>query len=463
VAQVNYNLFKGKHMENQKQDTSGGVRSKPSTDWFSNILRGPGGIVLGLKLVEPWPEPVDGRILLNELRDYLKRFIVLPQWAAETLALWILHTFMFHLRDVSTYIGIESPTRRCGKSTLVRLLSKLVNRAVVSSNISSPAFFRVIEDLQPTLFIDEADALLPGNDELKGILNSGYNRDAAFVWRVAPHRGEEGKGKEKGERSRDSSRLVVYSCWCPKAISIIGRLSDTLSDRCIVLRMHRKMKTEKCERLKTVDATRFKRQCVRFAMDHGEIAEAEPEIPASLNDRAADIWEPLLAEADIAGGEWPELARKAAVGLSGNCGQEGSPIGALLLDLYLSFMTTGSKRRFSRELVESLNGGGDRPWMELTKGRGVTESWLAKQLGPFGIRSRLMRIGEVVARGYLEEDFTETCQRYITKSEVELMKEELVSRQQAEQGPSTPTGQSIGPDTKPPRAEDGNQGNVGEP
>src|ERR1041385_7852989 len=64
-----------------------------------------------------WPEPVDGKQLLDSIVQILKRFVVLPPWASETLALWIVHTYAFQLRDVSTYIGIESPEPRCGKTT----------------------------------------------------------------------------------------------------------------------------------------------------------------------------------------------------------------------------------------------------------------------------------------------------------------------------------------------------------
>src|SRR5205085_1214171 len=73
---------------------------------------------------------------------------------------------------------------RCGKTTLLGVLSELVNRPVVAANISSPAFFRVIEETQPTLLIDEADTFLQGSDELRGILNAGYSKKTAFVWRV---------------------------------------------------------------------------------------------------------------------------------------------------------------------------------------------------------------------------------------------------------------------------------------
>src|SRR5260221_4941748 len=121
---------------------------------------------LKIPMIEPWPEPVDGSVLLDEMVCTLKLFVILPKWAAETLALWILHTYAFQLRDVTTYIGLESPEHRCGKTTLVSLLNELANRAVASSNISPPAFFRVIEELSPTLLIDEVDTFLNGNDQL---------------------------------------------------------------------------------------------------------------------------------------------------------------------------------------------------------------------------------------------------------------------------------------------------------
>ena len=94
---------------------------------------------LGIREVEPWPEVVDGKELLDELVEVLTRFVVLPKFGAETLALWVLHTYAFELRDVSTYIGIESPEKRCGKTTLLAVLSELVSRPVVAANISSPA------------------------------------------------------------------------------------------------------------------------------------------------------------------------------------------------------------------------------------------------------------------------------------------------------------------------------------
>ncbi len=156
-----------------------------------------------------------------------------------------------HLRDVTTDIGIESPEKRCGKTTLLSLLNELANRAVAASNISPPAFFRVIEDLAPTLLIDEVDTFLKGNDQLKGILNAGYKKKTAFVLRAAPS--QPSSEETEGETTTQPAVIKRYSCWCPKALAKIGAFPDTLADRCIIIRMQRKTSKEQCDRSRDLD------------------------------------------------------------------------------------------------------------------------------------------------------------------------------------------------------------------
>jgi hypothetical protein len=404
-----------------------------------------GESALELPRVEPWPEAVEGAALLDELEQVLKRIVVLPQWAAEALALWTVHTCAFELREVTTYVGVESPEKRCGKTTLLTLLAELVNRPVVASNISSPAFFRVIEETRPTLLIDEADTFL-ATDQLRGILNSGYNRKGAFVVRVRRFgaEGTEQKSEVRDQRSeggegwRRGSRLARFSCWCPKAMARIGRFADTLADRCILIRMQRKTSREECGRLRDFELEPLRRKCARFVADHAaEIAAARPEIPPELNDRAADIWEPLLALADLARGEWPARARQAALGLTA-AAQESTPIGSLLFDIFLAFRLAEGERIFSRDLAARLNRMEARPWAELRKGKEITELWVAQKLRPYGIQPRTIWIGENHAKGYLEEDFTDVYRRYMSRSEVEAFRAECktISEQRGNNEPS---------------------------
>jgi putative DNA primase/helicase len=364
--------------------------------------------------ITPWDSPIDASLLLHDLARLIARHVILPKWGAETLALWTLHTYTFHLRHVSTYIGLESPEKRCGKTTLLGVLSQLVNRPVVAANISSSAFFRVIEELQPTLLIDEADTFLRGNEEIRGILNSGYTRQTAFVVRV--------RRSLSSDDSGQPSNLATFSSWCPKIIAAIGHLPETLADRCILIRMHRKTPTESCERLTRLDTTDLRRQCARFALDFTEaIPTARCEIPTPLNDRAGDIWEPLFVLADLAGEDWPRIAREAAVALSASA-EKHNPIGALLLDIFCHFILTKNKRVFSRTLVEHLKDQSDRPWSEARAGKGITELWLAQQLRPYGISPKTLWIGPDAAKGYLKDDFDLLFRRYITKADVEELK-----------------------------------------
>src|SRR5688572_31347417 len=154
--------------------------------------------VLDLPAVEAWNAGVDGAELLDGLSALLRRYVVLPKWGVEALALWVVHTYAFPLREVTTYVGVVSPEKRCGKTTLLTLLSMLANRALVASNISPPAMIRVIEEVQPTMLIDEADSFLQGEDELRGILNAGYSRESAYVVSVGTEWGKD-EGRIKNE------------------------------------------------------------------------------------------------------------------------------------------------------------------------------------------------------------------------------------------------------------------------
>ena len=55
--------------------------------------------------VEPWGEPVDGDLLLHEMARTLRRFVVLPKWGPEALALWVVHTYGYDLRESARMWG----------------------------------------------------------------------------------------------------------------------------------------------------------------------------------------------------------------------------------------------------------------------------------------------------------------------------------------------------------------------
>ena len=119
--------------------------------------------------IEPSPEPVDGAKLLNNLRQVFRRYIVLPKGADVALPLWVLHAWTYDAGDISPFMVLVSPTKRCGKTNVLILLYYLTPRSELASNISAAALFRYIEEVRLTLLIDEADAFVKDNEELRGI------------------------------------------------------------------------------------------------------------------------------------------------------------------------------------------------------------------------------------------------------------------------------------------------------
>ncbi len=242
---------------------------------------------------EPWYKPIDGAVLLDDLVSAIKSYCVLAEGAAEAVALWVLHTYCLAAATVSPILLINSPEKRCGKTTLLAVLNFLVRRAAPASNISSAVLYRAIEKYQVTLLIDEADSFLVGkraNDELRGVINSGHTRFSAYVWR------NEGDDHEPRR----------FSTWGAKAIALIGNAPDTIMDRAIVVPMRRKMPGESVSRFR-IDRpevfTDLTRKCQRWAVDNIQALKesCEPDLPPELHDRASDNWRPLVAMAELAG------------------------------------------------------------------------------------------------------------------------------------------------------------------
>jgi hypothetical protein len=210
-------------------------------------------------------------------------------------------------------------------------------------------------------------------------------------------------------------------------MAAIGRLPETLADRCIVISMQRKATLEKCEPLRLLDPTPLRRQAARFVLDHRDaIAAARPQLPDDLNDRAADIWEPLFVLADLAAADWPRKARQAAVELTSKA-QETSPLAGLFLGITGVFAINKCGQIFSRNLVEGLNRLPIHIWRPLTKGKDLTERSLAQLLRPYGISPVILTIEDHRSRGYTQDDFREPARRYVTPAQAQSLLDDLAA------------------------------------
>ncbi|MEI8120820.1 MAG: DUF3631 domain-containing protein [bacterium] len=350
---------------------------------------------------DPWPDEVSGKHLLTEIAQLIRRYVVLQQEAIDAISLWIVFAHAHEGAQISPILCLTSPTKRCGKTTLLHLVGSLVPRPLFAANITPAAIYRTIERHIPSLLVDEADTFVRGNEELRGILNSGHLRSAAIVVRTA----------------RGDFEPRTYRTWCPKVVALIGRLSDTIEDRAIMIPLKRCVSGEKPERLRFDSLDQLipvQRRAFRWAKDHAtELQYSDPIIPVELGDRAADNWRHILAIADLAGGEWPRRARVAAVTLSGSGGDREENVCELLLhDIKDLFEKRQADRMSSEEIVLALADMYDRPWPEFTHNKPMTKAKLARLLKPFGIQTMTFRTGPDLRKGYSAQSFHDAFSRY---------------------------------------------------
>jgi hypothetical protein len=348
---------------------------------------------------EPWPQPVTGTALLDELAAAIRRHVVLDQVAADAVALWVVGTYAFDAWRIFPRLFVTAAEKRCGKTTLLDLLAQIVPKPLHVESASAPALFRVIERERPTLLLDEADHYRRDNEDLRAVINSGHACIGSFLRCV----GEDFEPRQ-------------FSTWAPMALAAIGRLWSTVEDRSIIVTLHRKAAQERVESLRGA-GQRFEilaRKAARWAVDHiGGLAAAEPEMPAGIINRAADNWHPLFAVADAAGGDWPGRARNAAAVLSDASNESESTGEMLLADLRRLFNAEPSGVLFTREIRDALTADEKRPWGEWKSGKPLSDIQLAKLLKPYGIRPHPVRRGTETGKGYRRAQFDDAFSRYL--------------------------------------------------
>lgn len=356
--------------------------------------------------LEPWPEPVNGAELADEIKALFDRYLYLPNGASASVTLWVMHTYALGCFEITPRLAILSPMPGCGKSTLMDLICMLSYRPLMLSSITAAAMFRIIAEYKPTLLIDEADTFLRGNEELRGIINAGY---------------EQGGKVSRVEVVNKKQVVSLFPCYGACAIAGIGGMHKTIQERSVNVVIERKTHADKIERMRKREIREItpdiQRKCLRWASDHAEqLSAARPNMPLYMGDRATDIWEPLFAIAETISPEWLEQINKAAKALNKTQPNEddSSMRLQLLADIKSIFDEQPNQQTFvSTWLVNKLNELEESPWSDFGYGRGLSVHSLARQLRFFNILSVQLRNKFDRNRCYERKDFLDAFSRYL--------------------------------------------------
>src|SRR6266480_7661020 len=349
--------------------------------------------------------------VLEEITSVLQRNITFSsEHQAVVVALWIAHTHVIDQLNITPYLHIASPVKRCGKSNLLSCLKYLTSNAWHVVNPSVAVLYRKIESDCPTLLLDEADRSFDGGEsgrqDLLAILNSGYKRGAT-VYRC-------------GGANRD--RLDSFAVFCPKAFAGIGELPDTTQDRCLPIRLERQVRGRRrrfledhVEREMAPIRDRLAKWAkTEDAKNRLSITILDWAFPESLSDRAVEVCESLFKIAIAAGGRWYERTREAAAFIFGGEEDENQATSQLaaIRDAFQE-----DDRLSTSELIARLLDRDDSPfpnwWLKETGKKAIGKS-LARILKPFGVRAKKFRVDGEQVRGYERVDLEPVWERYCT-------------------------------------------------
>lgn len=358
----------------------------------------------------PTPDPFapadEGARMLDAVEQFLARFVAFPSPETRTLTvLWVAHTHILDAFETTPRIAFLSPEPGSGKTRALEILELLVPHPVMTVN-ASPAYLirKLSDDPRPVLLFDEIDTVFgpkakADNEDIRGLINSGYRRGATSGRCVL-------RGKEVLTEDFPSFAAV--------ALAGLDDVPDTIATRSVIVRMRRRAPGERVEpyrrRVHEPAGHDLRDQLSRWIRSQwGQLQDSWPQLPEGIVDRDADVYEPLIAVADAAGGRWPEVARVSAVSLVSQSAKERGGLGVQLL-ADLRTVLAGHEFLGTDELLTALHDLEESPWDALKSGP-LDARGLAWRLGKYGVKPR--QIKAINRKGYRREDLEDSWLRYL--------------------------------------------------
>jgi hypothetical protein len=379
----------------------------------------------------PPPNPTqpapNGVNVLALTRNYLKKYVAYPSpHALVAHTLLVAHTHLLDAFDSTPRGAFLSPFPGSGKTRALEVTGPLVCRLVSTVNPSANYLFRKAGDPEgpSTVLFDEIDTFFGAkareHEDVRGFINAGHRKGATY-----------GRCRVVGN-SVETEDSPVYAA---VMMAGLGWLPDTILSRSVIIRMQKRLESEKVAQFRA-------RTSIPEGKAIGELLEAwarsvfddavkaRPEMPEGVEDRAADVWEPLLVVADLAGAEWPTLAREAAVAFV-KADRQTPPSTKLRLlrdsrqvfwDNLRAVAEARPKGLITDTLMDALYNLDDSPWKTINKGsNGTREPFttmeLAKHMFDFGVEPTHLRPypgdNYTQRRGYPLAPLADAWRRYL--------------------------------------------------
>ena len=358
-----------------------------------------------------------GSDVLDLMDEFVARYLALPnEQARHTLVLWCAHAWLMDCWEHTPRLLLISPEAGCGKTRSLVIAGQLVPRPDHVADLTPAAFYHSVDEAmelkggRPTILFDEFDTVFGTaeggrirNEDMRRLINGGHDRNETVSRKI---------GKK-------TKRFPLFAAMALAGKMTVGDVPATIRTRSIVVPMQRRLPGEKVERwtrregAAEAEPIRWMMQCwAELVHSHAAdyVGVDRPVLPTDIEDRDADVWEPVLAVAELAGGHWPERARVAAVAAVAAAGVKTTPSPGLEL-------LAGIRAVFDELKVDAIHTVDllselvtmDPRWRRLDGKK------LAAMLHNYGMSetNKDQRIGATVTKGYRREYFSDTWARYL--------------------------------------------------
>lgn len=333
--------------------------------------------------------------ILDDIQAYVEKYVALSDPAQATvLALYVMHTHAFEYARATPYLYVTSAEKQSGKTRTLETLETICRDSVKADNLTSSVMFRVIEHKRPTLMVDEVDTIFSGakNEELRGVLNSGYKRGGNILRSV-------------GNPLDENGGIASFNTFCPKILAGIdnAQVPDTIRDRSIRITLRRKAPGQVVQEFYAedveVEAEELVERIGAWIAAHDDKLRIRPDRIDGLSDRANEISRPLLAIAQATSAHWYQRAVRALLHLQSDDAESRLSPQAEVLLIARNWMDDNGKDRITSRTLCDLTG-------RHGKQIGV---WMKA----YEVRPGTYAFDGVTAKGYLRASMQDAFDRYL--------------------------------------------------
>lgn len=352
---------------------------------------------------KPYHQAVSSDELYNELYHLIDKHITIDEPQKVAFVFWVIFSYLVDIANIAPIAWITAPEKQCGKSTLLSLFARLVNKPLATSSITPASLFRVADKYKPTVLLDEIDVSVKKNQEILGIINAGYSRHAPYIVRY----------------DTDAKTERFFNCFCAKVASGIGSMQGTFMSRSIRFEMRRQTNQDKdTEGLNEQDlpqeqTDKLKSKIARWANDNRQAVKAVRIVKKQhfpkLNDRDFDNWYILLQIATVMGKF--DTAKIACLAITQKP-SEPSLNEELLADIREQ-INVNHEYISCHQLCDDLTMSDTMRWRTYHNGQPITVYWLGKRLSKFGIKSENKRLNGELTKCYKTADLLSVFEMYL--------------------------------------------------